>query len=61
MNGWYEVCDICGVNVLIPWSADESNQAKYELRAGVIICTAQCYFDHKADEIEHRIDRLTDR
>lgn len=59
--GYYENCDHCNVNVLIPWSADESNQAEYDLRPGVVICTQQCYFDHLADQAEHMRDCMLDR
>ncbi len=55
---YYETCDVCGVNVLIPWSA---HQGEVDLSPGAVICTQECYAEHLVEQAEHRYDCLTDR
>ena len=58
-NAGYEICDVCGCHVLIPWS--DMFRDEFEIPNGTVICTEQCYWDRLADEAEHKADWRMDR
>ena len=43
-NAGYEICDVCGCHVLVPWSND-SMKAKFNLHHWTVICTEECYWN----------------